>query len=448
MPVSPARAAAYEILLRVEREDSYASELLHSARCAELTATDHGLATELVMGVLRWRSALDSLVGEASSQRVEKLDPEVLTALRLAVYQLGWLDRIPARAATYESVELVKRARKRSAAPFVNAVLRRLAASQTSFQAHLDSMRSVNSPSALAEYSAHPAWMVERWVSHFGLDIARKVCAYDQSIPTTAVRLCDATVEDDLRCDAVELEAGAFLASARRVRSGDITKTTAYKEGRVVIQDEASQLVAALVGDGRRILDCCAAPGGKTLAIADRNSTAFILAAELHPHRADLLRKRITATNVEVVTTDVRELLSADPFDRVLVDVPCSGTGTLARNPEIKWRLKPADLANLRFRQLSILEAAMKQLAPGGRLIYSTCSLEKEEDESIVEEALRRNKAFQFLAPGDELQGLRIAGEWVGGEFTSFLHGPYLRTIPGIHPSDGFFVAILTKSKE
>jgi 16S rRNA (cytosine967-C5)-methyltransferase len=448
MSVSPARAAAYEILLRVEREDSYASELLHSARCAELTATDHGLATELVMGVLRWRSSLDSLVGEASSQRVEKLDAEVLAALRLGAYQLGWLDRIPARAAIYESVELVKRARKRSAAPFVNAVLRKMAECQTSFQAHLDSIKSANSPSALADVSAHPAWMTERWMSQFGLDIARKICTHDQSIPKTTIRLRDTMAEDELRRSRVELEPGRFLSKARRVRSGDITKTSACREGRVVIQDEASQLVAALVGKGNRILDCCAAPGGKTGAIADHNPTAFIMAAELHPHRADLLRKRITATNVEVVTTDVCELPSADPFDRVLVDVPCSGTGTLARNPEIKWRLKPADLADLRFRQLSILEAAMKQLAPGGRLIYSTCSLEKEEDESIVEEALRRNKAFQFLAPGDELQGLRTAGEWVGGEFTSFLHGPYLRTIPGIHPSDGFFVAILAKSKE
>jgi len=445
MSVSPARATAFDILLRVEQEDSYASELLHSARCAELTTADHALATELVMGVLRWRSSLDAAIAKASSQRLEKLDPEVLIALRLGAYQMGWLDRIPARAAIHESVELVKRARKRSAVPFANAVLRKLAQSLTAGEARTNLIQSASAPDALATASAHPGWLVERWVPQFGLDVARQVCSYDQSIPVTALRLRAPSAEEELRRAGIELVAGAVLAGARRVCSGDITKTKAFDEGRVAIQDEASQLVAALVGKGTRILDCCAAPGGKTWGIADHNPEATIVAVELHPHRAEGLRKRIAAKNLQVVTADVRELPVRERFDRVLVDVPCSGTGTLARNPEIKWRLKPADLTDLRARQLSILESAMKQVAPGGKLVYSTCSLEKEENESVVDQALRTHESFRLRDHRVELERLRTDGQLVAKHLDSFLHGPYLRTIPGLHPCDGFFVAIFER---
>jgi len=447
MSVSPARAAAYDILLRVEQEDSYASELLHSTRCAELTTADHGLATELVMGVLRWRSVLDSAIDKESSQRLEKLDAEVLTALRLGAYQLGWLDRIPARAAIHESVELVKRARKRSAAPFANAVLRKLAQSPATGNVAVELIHSATTPQAMAAASSHPEWLIQRWVSQFGFDVAGGICVYDQSIPVTAIRLRAVSAEEDLRREGIELTAGELLVDARCILSGDITKTKAFAEGRVAIQDEASQLVAALVGKGLRILDCCAAPGGKTWAIADRNPEATIVAAELHPHRAELLRKRVLAKNLQVITVDVRELPVGEPFDRVLVDVPCSGTGTLARNPEIKWRLKPADLGDLRLRQLSILQSAMKQVVSGGRLIYATCSLERDEDESVVEEALGANRSFRLLNSGSELARLRSDRELAATDLGSLVQETYLRTIPGLHPCDGFFVAVLEKAQ-
>jgi 16S rRNA (cytosine967-C5)-methyltransferase len=445
MSISPARAAAYDILLRVEQQASYASELLHSTRCADLTTSDHGLATELVMGALRWRSLLDSFIGSASSQRLEKIDPEILIALRLGIYQLGWLDRIPARAAIHESVELVKRARKRSAVPFANAVLRKVAESLTPGRGFSDSIQSATTTAALADRSAHPEWLVQSWVTQFGLDVATNVCIYDQSIPITALRLRTPSSEEELERAGIELGPGALLANARRVLSGDITKTKAFMEGRVAIQDEASQLVAALVGQAARILDCCAAPGGKTWAIADRNPEATIVAAELHQHRAELLRRRVVAKNVQVVTTDVRELPVREPFDCVLVDVPCSGTGTLARNPEIKWRLKPADLADFHSRQVALLNAAMRHVKPQNRLVYSTCSLEKEEDEAVVEEVLRGNESFRLRDSRTELAHLLNDGVLTAEVPDSLVQGPYLRTIPGVHPCDGFFVAIFER---
>jgi 16S rRNA (cytosine967-C5)-methyltransferase len=446
MSISPARAAAFDILLRVERESSYASELLHSEACADLSTSDHGLAMELVMGVLRWRSFLDAAVGAVSSQRIEKLDLEVLTALRLGAYQLGWLDRMPARAAIHESVELVKRARKHSAAPFTNAVLRKLTESSASLRDRDALVVSATSAEELGVAMAHPAWIVQRWVSEFGPDAARGICAYDQLVPVTAIRLRSPSVEPALRSEGVQLAAGQLLASARRVVSGDITKTRAFTDGRFAIQDEASQLVAAFVGKGARILDCCAAPGGKTLAIADRNPEATIIAVELHSHRADLLRKRVASKNVQVVAGDVRDLPIDETFDRVLVDVPCSGTGTLARNPEIKWRLRPSDLTDLRSRQIAILQSAMKQVAPGGKLIYSTCSLEREENEAVIEVALQASPSFRLLDALTELRHLQVTGELILQEPGSIVRRSFVHTIPGLQRCDGFFVALLERT--
>ena len=445
MPISPARVAAFDILLRVEREGSYASELLHSSRYAELSSADHGLATELVMGVLRWRSLLDERIAEHSSQQLARLDREVLTALRLAAYQLLFLDRVPERAAVHESVELVKRARKRSAVPFANAVLRKFAGVAKE-RADASAIAKVKTSSELVEYSAHPVWLVERWIQEFGFAVAKQICEYDQRIPETAISVLDATVADELRCQKILLSQGHLLTSAYRVDAGDLTGTRAYLEGRVVVQDEASQLVSLLVGPGSRILDCCAAPGGKTRTLAARNPDARIVATELHPHRALLLRKLVTAANVQVIAADARELPTTAFFDRILVDVPCSGTGTLARNPEIKWRLKREDLADLQARQLAILRSAMQRVSLGGRLVYSTCSLEKEENSAVVESAVSSDSSFRVLDCGAELKRLHAQRELRWENIDSLTSGAYLRTIPGVHPCDGFFGAILERS--
>src|ERR1700674_2188379 len=173
MSASPARAAAFDILLRVERESSYASDLLHSPAHERLSPQDHALATELVLGVLRWRSRLDDEIATASSQPLSKLDVEILIALRLALYQFLWLDRVPQRAALHESVELVKRARKRSAAPFVNAVLRKLSAASRKIDG--PAPREASSPETLASAFAHPLWLVERWVHEYGLSAALQI---------------------------------------------------------------------------------------------------------------------------------------------------------------------------------------------------------------------------------------------------------------------------------
>jgi 16S rRNA (cytosine967-C5)-methyltransferase len=446
MPISPARAAAFDILLRVERDSAYAPELLHSPSYARLSTSDHALTTELVMGVLRWRSRLDADIARASSQPISKLDLEIRIALWLAVYQFRWLDRIPQRAALHESVELAKRARKRSAAPFVNAVLRKLSTASP------EAAPTISTPQELASSLAHPLWLVERWTQQYGFELAHQICKYDQSIPATVIRLRTPSAEAELMAENITLTPGHLLASARRVHSGDVTKSKAFRRGDVFIQDEASQLVATLIGrsspSGSRILDCCAAPGGKTLAIADENPAAEITAVELHPHRARLLQTVLGPSRhkIQTIVADAAQLPLVVPFHRVLADVPCSGTGTLSRNPEIKWRLRAEALSELHDRQAAILRSALAQLAPRGRLVYSTCSLEQEENQDVVEQVLSQDKSVRQVDCRSELDRLKETGQLVWPDPASLTSGVYLRTIPGIHPCDGFFAAILEKS--
>jgi 16S rRNA (cytosine967-C5)-methyltransferase len=438
MAASPARAVAFKVLMRVQEQDAFAAELLHSDLPRSLSDTDRGLCTEIVMGVLRWQSALDIAISNVSGKQTKSLDPEVLIALRIGAYQIRFLDRIPARAAVNESVELVKAARKKSATGFANAVLRKLISGAPDFPP------AATPAQDLSQRLAHPQWLVSRWMEAFGAAAVQRVCEYDQVPPVTTVRLHGASAED-LRSEGLETEPGAIVGGALRVRAGDVTKTRAFAEGRVFIQDEASQLVALLVGKGIRILDCCAAPGSKTAALAFRNPEAKIVAAEIHPHRARLLKDRVRSPNLEVLTADATALNLGPVFDRVLADVPCSGTGTLARNPEIKWKLRKDDLADLHRRQVRILAAALRHVAPGGRAVYSTCSLETEENSAVVQEVLGSHPEFRFVSCRDELIRLRESGDFVWSDLDSMIRGAFLRTLPGVHPCEGFFAAIFQR---
>jgi 16S rRNA (cytosine967-C5)-methyltransferase len=430
MSVSPARRAAYDILARVAESRSYASELLHAKPFSKLSARDHGLLTELVLGVLRWQGALDQTIARHSAQPLAKLDREVLTALRLGAYQLLFLDRVPAHAAIHESVELVKRARKRSAAGMVNAILRKIPRTGL----------------AADEHFGHPQWLIERWTRIYGPTATSEISTYNQSSPRTVIRAAQPGLAAELEREGVGLQAGRLVRDAFVVTEGDIRSTRAFRERRLTIQDEASQLIALLIGEGQAILDCCAAPGGKTRIMGDENPGSTIIGLELHPRRALLLKRLLPRPGVHVVAADARAMPLVMSFDRVLVDAPCSGTGTLARNPEIKWRLTAEGIKRLELYQLEILMAAMKRVAPGGRIVYSTCSLEPEENEEVMAQALAADPSFHLVACELELEALRSRGQFVWPTTDSLVKGSFLRTLPGVHPCDGFFAAILERS--
>ncbi len=442
--VSPARKAAFAILIAVERGQSHSDDLLRGRRVEALSPADRNLTTALVLGTLRWQLGLERHIRPLLKHPNAKLDVEVLIALRLGAYQLLHLDRIPAHAAIDESVELTKQAGHQFASRMVNAVLRRIAQAASSRQVE----GIVIEPDSVEAYSG---WMVERWVGCYGLDAARSICIHGQTPPFPTVRIPEAAVEEEFASNGIRLEPGELLSTARIVATGDVTTTPAFRDGRLRLQDEGSQLVAELAPRGSAILDCCAAPGGKTLILAERNPEARIVACEASPQRMAQLRKRLEplGDRVECRHADATQLTDESVYDVVLADVPCSGTGTLGRNPEIRHRLRPEDLPRQAERQKAILRAALRAVRPGGFVVYSTCSLEPEENEQVVAAVLAEFDQVRRASIATRIEELR-AEEILTATGAARLHECVtsegcLRLLPGVFHTDGFFVATLQK---
>jgi 16S rRNA (cytosine967-C5)-methyltransferase len=430
--------------MAVERGHAHSDDLLRGKSVDALSPADRHLVTALVLGVLRWQILLDQRIRSLLKKPNAKLDAEESIALRLGAFQLLFLDRIPAHAAIGESVELVLKAGHRYASGMVNAILRRVA--------RFDSLDQGLEESAVL---AHPTWMIERWVSHYGVDAANAICRHGQAQPTLTVRMENAEAEQELTQAGIELAPGELLAGARTVVSGDVTLTAAFAEGRVRIQDEGSQLIgelaAASFDHAERILDACAAPGGKTLILAERNRLAHIVAYDENTQRLEQLSNRLAALapRVECRLADATEPEEDAIFDAALADVPCSGTGTLGRNPEIRHRLKPEDLSRQAERQRAILKATLRAVRPGGRVAYSTCSLEPEENEQVVAQVLAETPGVRQISlegPIDSLlaTGVLTAAGADGLRGCLMPEGAF-RLLPGATQSDGFFIALIEK---
>lgn len=441
MAVSPARKAAFEILLTLERGHGHSDDLLHGIAASALNHLDRNLTNALVLGVLRWQLQLDTLIRPLLKRPSAKLDSEVLIALRLGAFQLLHLNRIPASAAIDESVELTKLSGHRFASAMVNAVLRKLSVQSRETPA--------SRPNATAAY---PAWMNERWQSFFGADTVCAICVYGQSQPGRSVRIQPPETEDELAQAGIQLTQGALLTQARSVLSGEVATTTAFRDGRVRIQDEGSQLIAEIAGQGSQILDCCAAPGGKTLILAERNPQARIVACEASPRRLEALGERLARfrDRIECRLADATALGQESKYDLVLADVPCSGTGTLGRNPEIRHRLQPEEFARQAERQTAILKSALHAAKPGGRVVYSTCSLEPEENEQVISAGLDCNPSARVIPLSARIKAMRDEGILTDTGFhhlhASLTAEGYLRVVPGAVGTDGFFVALIEKA--
>ena len=452
--ISPSRKAAFEILLAVERGRAHSDDLLRDPAVNKLSPADRNLVTTLVLGVLRWQIALDAQIKTHLKKPNAKLDPEVSIALRLGVFQLFHLDRIPAHAAIDESVELTKHSGHRFASGMVNAVLRSASRSKPASSDHQE-----HSAIELALAQAHPQWLVDRWITNYGIDATRALCRHGQAQPPLTIRIASPVVADELTGVGIQLSPGALLTSARTVISADVTATAAFDSGLVRIQDEGSQLIAeiacasaSLIQDQKKLLDTCAAPGGKTLILAERMPHAAILACESNEKRLSELKKRLAphSSRIEFRLADASALTDDSVFDFALVDVPCSGTGTLGRNPEIRHRLKPDDLARHAERQQAILRAAIRAVRPGGRIVYSTCSLEPEENEQVVAAVLANNSTARQISLAPQITALRsnaILTPSAADSLTAAITPEgALRLLPGAFPTDGFFIALIEKS--
>jgi 16S rRNA (cytosine967-C5)-methyltransferase len=434
MTTSPARRAAFQILRRVELEGAYASVLLANLD-PEMREDDRALCHELVFGVLRRQLWLDRAIEHFAKRNIDKIDLPVKLALRLGLYQLRFLSRIPPSAAVNESVNLVRAAGLRSAASFANAVLR-----HATREPDHDPASGVEDPAEkLAIETSHPMWLIERWTSAFGFAETEGLARANNEPAPVAFRFTqrhkDAKqIIEKLESKGAHISPSNIAPDAWRVDGAGSTVRELARDGLIYLQDEASQLVGHLLGaqPGDRVLDVCAAPGSKTTHLAALAPQAQIIAGDLHAHRLRTLRelaKQQEAGNIALLACDATQRLPFNEasFDRVLVDAPCSGTGTLRRNPEIRWRLSAAEIAELSSKQFSILSNAAAMVRPGGRLIYSTCALEPAEDEMVVERFAREHNEFAQveLAAANDLQTETGA----------------IRTWPHRHGTDGFFVA-------
>jgi 16S rRNA (cytosine967-C5)-methyltransferase len=459
MPISQARTIAFDVLLRVAKQNAYADDVLRAELDETVKTEDAGLATELALGVMRWQRLLDFVIDRYLKKPANTGDVEVRIALRLGVYQLLFLDRVPARAAVHESVELVKRARKRSAATLVNAILRKAVKERSPGISPPDAVARLfpaNLPLAdrLGIQYSHPTWIVERWLRIYGEERTCSLLQVNNRVPVLSAYLLDAQRREDatlsLQRAGCRIQPGRLLRDAWVLEGGNPGASEAVRQGWVAIQDEASQAVAHLVtpDPGNSVLDLCAAPGGKTMLLSrTAEAQGHIIAADLHKNRVFEMQERFELAgvrNVETVVLDGMQPLPFEhPFDRILVDVPCSGTGTLARHPEIRWKLRVDDLRDLHNRQLRLLGNALLHLAPNGRLVYSTCSLEPEENELVVSEVLGAlGNTFEIANPRRAIEN--FLQESMPAQSVVRVDG-FFRTFPPEHGTDGFFAAVIKR---
>jgi 16S rRNA (cytosine967-C5)-methyltransferase len=451
MSITPARRAAFEILRRVQEEGVHSSALMDSFE-SRLKSDDRALCHELVLGVLRRQLWLDRVLEHVADRAVGKIDLPARIALRLGLYQLRFLSRIPASAAVNESVNLVRASRVKSAAGFVNAILRRVASEPDYDPAEgiLDDVEK------LSIETSHPRWLIDRWIAAFGANETAALARANNNQAPTAFRLTAKSLREGSATKIIsELEAAGVVFRSRvapgawRLKrenadhdriasnpSAQIRKLAA--EGSIYLQDEASQLVAHLLGvrEGDRVIDLCAAPGSKTTQIGALVRTALIFAGDRDQRRLQTLRSLSSLQGITYLNLVVHDAASSLPFtqasfDRVLADVPCSGTGTLRQNPEIRWRLRPDDFAALSLRQSHILKNAAGLVRRGGTLIYSTCSVEPDENELVVDRFLAEHTEFEKL----ELTASPDLLDQSGG----------VRTWPHRHDTDGFFITALRR---
>jgi 16S rRNA (cytosine967-C5)-methyltransferase len=439
------RLLALRVLERVSSAGAYADILLHSAlgRSA-LNAPDRAFATDLVYGTLRWRGTIDYYLNHFVDQDLAKLEPLVASTLQLGAYQLLFAKRVPASAAVDQSVRCIRAAGMSRATGLVNAVLRRL-----SLEHHKIALPSVNDdPTAhLTHALSLPRWLAERLIDRCGVEGAVALAKACNEPPPLTIRA------NRLRGDARELlqdvlenfpEATACRFARGGIvlgRKGNPAQDRNFLAGRFTVQDEASQLVVALLDPqpGERVLDLCAAPGGKTTAIAERvGPSGSVIAVDRNTRRLDLVQRAVRRLGLKGIRTVARdatrslaELAPEGGFDRILVDAPCSGLGTLRRNPDAKWRVRPGDPARLAEIQRALVGNAAAVLRSGGTLVYSSCTVLAEENEEIARHFLRGSRDFAPISKDALPNEVKILADSDG----------FLRTFPHIHDTDGFFAA-------
>ena len=440
------RAICLEILNRIEKTDAHPDRLLTDSfkRYRHLTSLDRAFLTELTYGVIRWRGKLDWVIRRFSKVPFEKIEVETLHILRLGLYQILFLSRTPASAAVNESVELAKGIRGKGGAGFVNAILRSAIRQKNEIPYPEISEDAVLHLSVL---QSHPLWLIQRWVKEMGVEETLRVCTFNNRISSLTLRTNTLRIDrkdliEKLRDKKLKPVAATYSEDGIVLNDPPPTSELPFmKEGLYIIQDEASQLITSILNPkpGERILDACAAPGGKTTHMAQKmRNQGKVDALDLSKGKLDLIEescRRLGITVVRTIKGNAAEPLPIPQgmkYDRILTDVPCSGFGTLRRNPDLKWRRGEKDIERLRQLQFLILSNVSDYLKKGGILVYSTCTVFHEENEDVVEKFLNGHPEFQL----DQID--KVA-------FRPFVQNGYFKTFPPRDGMDGFFIARMVK---
>ncbi|MGD6899802.1 16S rRNA (cytosine(967)-C(5))-methyltransferase RsmB [Bacillus infantis] len=439
------REAAVELLEAIEKNQSYSNLLLNSSiKKNDISSKDVGLLTELVYGTLQRKMTLDYQM-EPFLKNPKKLESWVRQLLRITFYQMIYLDKIPDRAAIYEAVEIAKRKGHKGISGMVNGVLRSL---QRQGARSFDSIK--DRVERLAMETSHPLWLVERWVEQLGFDRAKEMCELNLTAPlqTGRVNLVKAGMDEVLEMLEEEgylVEASPVIPEAVKSRKGNLAHSRAFKEGYLSIQDESSMLAAYALGAEKEnhILDACAAPGGKTTHIAEKlENTGSVISLDLHEHKVRLIAdnaSRLGLSNIETKAMDsrtVQEHFDEGSFDRILLDAPCSGLGVMRRKPDMKYTKKEEDIMHLQNVQLKLLEAVAPLLKDGGTLVYSTCTVDREENENAVR---------RFLDSHPEFSGDHSLADRLPDAVKALAKDFELQILPQDLGSDGFYIASLRK---
>lgn len=434
------RVLAARVLLALERGRTTLSTEVDHARRGLTDERDRGLLLELTSGVCRWRAELDACLGPCSTRPLSEMDPAILATLRIALYQLRHLDRIPAHAVVHESVEAARELGSPRADGFVNGILRTYLRTRDTLTLPSRPEAGATRRQQLAYLSitlSHPKWLVARWLDRYGFDATEKWCQFNNATPDVTVRARhpDADALTLLQDAGVTATRGTVAPEVARLAPGVLSSLDPSVRTALIVQDEGSIAVAHAVGAeaDERVLDLCAAPGGKTAVLwGDMRQKGCLVACDARTHRVQILRDTLQDAGVplRIVMLDATESLPfGEAFDRVFADAPCSGTGTLRRDPDAKWSVTLEALPALVDAQRRLLAQAASAVAPGGVLIYATCSSEPDENDEVVD---------AFLASTLDFIEAPFAGPLVDPRGR-------LRTLPHRDALDAFFAARLVR---
>lgn len=450
--------AAYQVLLHVEKRKVHPDELLRTilARYGYLSSVDRALTTELVYGVLRWRGRLDWHIAQLSKVPLEKIDFPVKVLLRLGIYQLLLLDRVPSYAAVNEMVKIARSTQPRHVVSFVNAILRR--ASDFGHEGWQFPDPTKEPVKYLAVMTSHPEWLIEKLLKSMSLEEVKAFCEANNVVAPLVLRVEKISRDEVIRCFRENVPSLTHVYPARYAPQGviirglrsDISETELYRSGIIQMQDEASQLVAYLVdpSPGERILDLCCGFGVKSAQLASlMQNRGEIVAVDISSWKLEALRENMARLGISIVKPANSDVLELDVaklglFDRVLLDAPCTGWGTVRRNPDIKWKTHPRDPWRMSRLQRDLLVKASQFVRPGGTLTYSTCSIFADENDNVVLE-FTRSSGWEEIPAGELLGRVLSSPE----DVKALTDGKFFRTFPHVHGTDGFFGVTWRRSK-